>query len=135
MNQTQQLLHDIHQHNSQLHYFIKTENYNAITALIDENNDTFDSLSELKFEENRIKETLAAIIGIDIDMLSKRFEEEDIAIWKEISGAQDAIYRLMESVYEQNNDIVKKMESLKSTIHNDLKSMQVTLKWYRKKEG
>lgn len=134
MNQMELLLHDIHQHNSQLHYFIKTENHNAITELVDENNDTFDSLSELKFEENSTKEALAAILGIDFDMLSKRFEEENIPIWKEIHATQTSIYNLMESAFEQNNDIVEKMEKMKSTIQSDIRDMQVTLKWYKKKE-
>jgi len=130
----QKLLHDIQHSNSQLHYYIKTEDYNAITALVDKNNDTFESLSELKFEESRTKESLAAILGINIDTLSKRFKEENITIWNEIHDTQTSIFILMESVYEENKIIVEKMESLKSTIHNDIRSMQVTLKWYKKKE-
>lgn len=134
MTQINKLLHDIQHRNFQLQYYIKTENHNAITALVDENNDTFDSLSELKFEESRTKEALAAILGIHIDMLSKRFKEENITIWNNIHDAQTSIFILMESVYKQNKIIVEKMESLKSTIRNDIRGMQVTLEWYKKKE-
>ncbi len=134
MNQMNKLLHDIQHRNSQLQYYIKTENHNAITALVDDNNDTFELLSELKFAESRTKEALAAILGINIDTLSKRFEEENIATWNEIHDTQTSIFILMESVYEENKVIVEKMENLKSTIHNDIRGMQVTLKWFKKKE-
>jgi len=134
MNQMQQLLHDIHHNNSQLLYFIKTDNNTSISNLINDNNDKFDSLSELKFEETRTKEVLAEILGITTDTLSKRFEEENIEIWLDIQKKQTSIYNLMDLAYAQNKDIVEKMERLKSSIHNDIRSMQVTLKWYKKKE-
>ena len=135
MDHTLTVLHDIHYNNSQIDYFIRTDNHSSLSKFIEENNHRFDTLASLRFNAVKIKDQLAAIFNVSPDELYDVPWNDDNPEWSSIINRENEIYNLMERVVTQNDDMVKKMESLQDSIKKDIRSLNITLKWHEKKDS
>ncbi len=135
MDQTINVLHDIHYNYSQVNYFLKTENQSSLNRIIEENNSKLDELAALRFHAAEIKDQLAVIFQVSPDDLYNVPWKEDNPEWAAIIQKETEIYGLMDLVVKQNDDMVKKMEKLQNSIKKEIRSLNVTMKWHKIKDN